>query len=118
MKERIKEIEEKYNRTKRLLDFKNNNSVYLDISFLDDFEFLLSLCKNRKLGKDITDRYIGMLEAFECDMKLAKDSQLRLINLQKLIDKKDFYVLKDIKLLEELSFYLRNKNCSIVTEEK
>lgn len=116
MKDRIKEIEEKYHNSNCYLDLKNN-TVTLEISFLEDFEFLLDLCKNRRLGKDITDRYIRMLEAFECDMNLARDNKMRLMGLQQLIDDEDFYVLRDIKLLEELSFYLRNKNCSIVMEE-
>lgn len=116
MKDRIKEIEEKYHNSNCYLDLKNN-TVTIEISFLDDFKFLLDLCKNRKLGKDITDRYIGMIESFEWNMNLPKDRQIRLSSLQQLIDEKDFDVLKDIKLLKELSFNLRNKKCSIVMEE-
>lgn len=58
--------------------------------------------------KDVTNKYINMIEAFECDFSLAKSSYRKISYLQDGIDKKDENLMEDINLLEELSFGLRH----------
>lgn len=67
--------------------------------------------------KDITEKYVHMIEAFECDFSLAidKDSDFDLGELQQQINEKSNYILlRDIYLLEELSFNLRHNKYKIV----
>lgn len=67
---------------------------------------------------DVTERYIDMIHAFECDFSLAldRDSDFSLIELQTQIDEKSNpRLFHDINLLEELSFDLRHNNLRIVT---
>ena len=67
--------------------------------------------------KDITEKYVHMIEAFECDFSLAidKDSNFDLGELQQQINEKSNYILlRDICLLKELSFNLRHNKCKIV----
>lgn len=66
--------------------------------------------------KDITEKYVHMIEAFECDFSLAidKDSDFDLGELQQQINEKSNYILlRDICLLEELSFNLRHNKFKI-----
>lgn len=67
--------------------------------------------------KDITEKYIHMIEAFECDFSLAidKDSNFDLEELQQQINEKSNYILlRDIYLLKELSFNLRHNKYKIL----
>lgn len=59
--------------------------------------------------KDVTEKYTYVLQAFECDMTLARDGKHPLE-----LDFNNEKVLKDINLLEELSFELRHGNAKIV----
>ena len=55
-----------------------------------------------------TDKFNRMIESFECDFTLARDSkEYSLSILQSQIDKGDKKLLADIELLEELSYLLR-----------
>lgn len=63
--------------------------------------------------KDVTNKYINMIEAFECDFVLAKDGKERLTSLQQNIEDKDKDLLEDINLLQELSFNLRHNRAKI-----
>lgn len=66
--------------------------------------------------KDITEKYVHMIEAFECDFSLAidKDSNFDLGELQQQINEKSNYILlRDICLLKELSFNLRHNKFKI-----
>ncbi len=60
-----------------------------------------------------TDKYTSMLEAFECDLLLAKDKSHSLSELDKSLQDEDSRISKDLKLLEELSFLLRNGKAEI-----
>lgn len=68
---------------------------------------------------DITDKFKDMIESFECDFLVAKDNpdKYSLNNLQKLIESEDKKILKDIDLLQELSFMLRHGQAQIITFE-
>ena len=55
-----------------------------------------------------TDKFTNMLEAFECDLRLAKDDRRSLSEFDKPLQDKDSKISKDLELLEELSFLLRN----------
>ena len=66
--------------------------------------------------KDVTEKYANMIEAFECDFVLAKQGARSLNYLQQLINGKDEDILRDIELLEELSFNLRHNRIKIYEE--
>ena len=59
--------------------------------------------------KDMTEKYMYMVQSFECDMTLARDGKHPLE-----LDFNNERVLKDVNLLEELSFELRHGNAKIV----
>lgn len=67
--------------------------------------------------KDITSKYIDMIDSFDCDFQLAKDRKFTLKSIQILINMKNKQIIKDIKLLNELSFMLRHKQAKIVLVE-
>ena len=51
--------------------------------------------------KDLTEKYVNMIEAFECDFVLAIGGARNLSSLQQNIEEKEPYLLKDIELLQE-----------------
>lgn len=53
-----------------------------------------------------TDKYTNMIEAFECDLRLAKDGRNSLSDFDADLQKDDSKISKDLELLEELSFLL------------
>ena len=66
--------------------------------------------------KDVTNKYLQMLEAFTSDFDILynHDDFEFFDELKKLIKEKDEQMIKDIELLEELSFNLRRKKLKIV----
>ena len=60
-----------------------------------------------------TDKYTNMIEAFECDLRLAKDSRHSLAELDVSLRENDSKISKDLELLEELSFLLRHGKAEI-----
>lgn len=62
-----------------------------------------------------TYKFNNMISAFQADFSLAmKDNNnIRMANLDDLIEKKDESLLRDIKLLEELEWMLRNGKAEI-----
>lgn len=71
--------------------------------------------------KDVTEKYAGMIAAFECDFSLARDSGSRAFGLDELqikIEQGDRRLLRDIDLLEKLSFGIRNGKLRILAVEK
>lgn len=66
--------------------------------------------------KDMTNKYLQMLESFTSDFDLPyiHDDFEFFDELKKLIKEKDEQMIKDIELLEELSFDLRRKKLKIV----
>ena len=68
--------------------------------------------------EDKTAKYVSMIEAFECDFVLARDGKKDLNLLAQALKNKDKYLFNDIKLLEELSFNLRNGKLKIISLEE
>ena len=67
-----------------------------------------------------TEKYNTMISAFQCDFSLAKEDGInhRLADLDDLIKAKDQNILRDIELLEELEWMLRNGKAEIhIVEE-
>lgn len=60
-----------------------------------------------------TERFNNMISAFQCDLSLAKDKSHRLVMLDRKIKNGDERILKDIELLEELEWMLRNGKAEI-----
>lgn len=60
-----------------------------------------------------TTKFNNMISAFQCDFSLAKDGIHKLSELDKKIEQKDSSLLKDIDLLEELEWLLRNGKAEI-----
>ena len=60
-----------------------------------------------------TNKYTNMLEAFECDLRLAKDNEFSLSELDDALQDDTSKISKDLELLEELSFLLRNGKAEI-----
>lgn len=62
-----------------------------------------------------TNKFNHMISAFQCDFTLAKenDNDRKLADLDDLIEKKDENLLRDIELLEELEWLLRNGKAEI-----
>lgn len=60
-----------------------------------------------------TKKFNNMIEAFECDFVLARDGTHSLQELEKRIKAGDVRLLKDIELLEELSWLLRHGEAEI-----
>ena len=73
--------------------------------------------KNYIKRNDVTEKYVNMLESFECDFVLARDGERDLNHLKQGLQDKDKALLDDIKLLEELSFDLRHKKAKIIQVE-
>ena len=62
-----------------------------------------------------TEKFNNMISSFQCDFTLAKenDNYRKLADLDDLIEKKDENLLRDIELLEELEWLLRNGKAEI-----
>lgn len=74
--------------------------------------------EGKAMYKNVTDKYLNMIEAFECDFSIAKNyNKYEKINsLRQLIEDQDKDLLKDIELLEELSFNLRHGILKLMEE--
>lgn len=68
---------------------------------------------------ETTKKYLNMIQAFECDFRLEIDEPLE-HNISKLLRNKKLNkkLLKDIELLEELSFNLRHEKIEIVEKKE
>lgn len=69
-------------------------------------------------NEDMTDKYINMIEAFECDFDLAEEDYTKIDWLKNLLMVKDSKLIKDIDLLKELSFNLRHGKVKIINVEE
>lgn len=69
-------------------------------------------------AEDQTEKYAGMIEAFECDFNLALDEENghSLDGLQLKIDQNDERMLSDIELLQELSYGIRHGSIKIIEQ--
>ena len=59
---------------------------------------------------DVTEKYVYMIQAFECDFELARTNAYDLNSIDLTNDR----VSKDIDLLAELSYLLRHKKVKII----
>ena len=67
-----------------------------------------------------TDKFNNMISSFQCDFSLARkdDNNRALADLDDLIKVKDENLMRDIDLLEELEWMLRNGKAEIhIVEE-
>lgn len=67
--------------------------------------------------KDVTEKFLKMIEAFECDFVLARDSGKSLVEIQTALQSKNEKLLNDIRLMEYLSFGLRHGTIKIYEKE-
>lgn len=68
--------------------------------------------------KNVTDKYLDMIEAFECDFSVAKNynEYEKLDWLKHSLKNQDKDLIRDIELLEELSFNLRHGKIKLMEE--
>lgn len=64
--------------------------------------------------KDLSEKFVYMIEAFECDFDRALDDLSIVDNLKEAIKNKNERLLNDIELLRELSFLLRHGEAKII----
>lgn len=102
----IEEIKEKY---------KKSNKYMLCLSY-EDIGILIEMLDKRIKGKDVTKKYENMIEAFECDFNLPfnYNDYTMFDDLKRLIQNKNSRLVKDIELLQELSFGIRYGNLKII----
>jgi hypothetical protein len=71
---------------------------------------------------DVTDEYKNMIESFECDFSLASDGEYSLYQLEDTLKEENVEfntrLVKDIELLEKLSYGLRYEKLKIVEVEE
>lgn len=71
---------------------------------------------------DVTDEYKNMIESFECDFSLAKEGAYSLSQLEDALKEENvgfnIRLVKDIELLEKLSYGLRYGKLKIVEIEE
>lgn len=71
---------------------------------------------------DVTDEYKNMIESFECDFSLTRDGECNLSQLEDALKKENIgfntRLVKDIELLEKLSYGLRYEKLKIVEVEE
>lgn len=60
-----------------------------------------------------TDKFNDMISSIQCDFSLAKDGTRKLAELDTKIENKEPRIMKDIELLEELEWMLRNGKAAI-----
>lgn len=98
-------------------------------NFADDLENCSDLNNARKMAidalhdkstEDQTEKYAAMIESFECDFSLAAEPNRKrgLGDLQVKIEQGDKRMLADIKLLQELSYGVRNGILRIVKQSE
>ena len=63
--------------------------------------------------KDVTENFSTMIRAFENDFVSARDNRISLIELQTELQCKNKFLLKDINLLEYLSYGVRHGTIKI-----
>lgn len=60
-----------------------------------------------------TERFNKMISAFQCDFSLAKEGDFKLADLDQKIKNREPNLMRDIELLEELEWMLRNGKAEI-----
>ena len=102
----IEEIKRKY---------KKSSKYMLYLSY-EDVGNLIQLVEMLDKQKDVTKRYENMIEAFEGDFNLSFNyNDFTMFDyLKRLIQIKNKRLVKDIELLQELSFGIRYGNLKII----
>lgn len=111
-----------YDKMIALSQLTNYGVIYLDEYNLpiDDEYLLEELVKGEKMNKeqkDVTSRYLSVIDGFSCDFGSAlekKGSAYNLATLDALIAAGDVVLIEDIHKLCELAFNLRRGKCKII----
>lgn len=110
-----------YDKMIALSQLTNYGVIYLDEYNLpiDDEYLLEELVKGEKMNKeqkDVTSRYLSVIDGFSCDFgsALEKGSTYNLAILDALIASGDVDLIEDIHKLCELAFNLRRGKCKII----
>lgn len=95
--------------------YKKSSKYMLYLSY-EDVGNLIQLVEMLDKQKDVTKRYENMIEAFECDFNLPFNYNdfTMFDDLKRLIQNKNKRLVKDIELLQELSFGIRYGNLKII----
>ena len=105
----IEEIKRKYKKS-------NKYKLYLSYEEVGNLIQLVEMLDKQIKQKDVTKRYENMIEAFECDFNLPFNYNdfTMFDDLKRLIQNKNKRLVKDIELLQELSFGIRYGNLKII----
>ena len=95
--------------------YKKSSNYMLYVSY-EDVGNLIQLVEMLDKQKDVTKKYENMIEAFECDFNLPFNYNdfTMFDDLKRLIQNKNKRLVKDIELLQELSFGIRYGNLKII----
>ena len=95
--------------------YEKSNKYMLYVSY-EDVGNLIQLVEMLDKQKDVTKKYENMIQAFECDFNLPfnYDDFTMFDDLKRLIRNKNKRLVKDIELLQELSFGIRYGNLKII----
>lgn len=95
--------------------YKKSNKYTLYLSY-EDVGNLIQLVEMLDKQKDVTKKYENMIQAFECDFNLPFNYNdfTMFDDLKRLIQNKNKRLVKDIELLQELSFGIRYGNLKII----
>lgn len=90
----------------------------LDVSE-DDIKLYHSYIEERKknMGKNVTEKYQNMIEAFSADFQIAIDDTSKLEDLANQIEHKAKRLMQDIDLLDELEYGIRYGKLIIIEKE-
>ena len=105
----FEEIKRKYKKS-------NKYKLYLSYEDVGNLIQLVEMLDKQIKQKDVTKRYENMIEAFECDFNLPFNYNdfTMFDDLKRLIQNKNKRLVKDIELLQELSFGIRYGNLKII----
>ena len=105
----FEEIKRKYKKSSKYM-------LYLSYEDVGNLIQLVEMLDKQIKQKDVTKRYENMIEAFECDFNLPFNYNdfTMFDDLKRLIQNKNKRLVKDIELLQELSFGIRYGNLKII----
>ena len=105
----FEEIKRKYKKSSKYM-------LYLSYEDVGNLIQLVERLDKQIKQKDVTKRYENMIEAFECDFNLPFNYNdfTMFDDLKRLIQNKNKRLVKDIELLQELSFGIRYGNLKII----
>ena len=109
---RIKNLIEKQSKEIEELNKSDESKEQSSMKYYNLYKELVDKIK----AKDVTKKYENMIEAFECDFNLPFNYNdfTMFDDLKRLIQNKNKRLVKDIELLQELSFGIRYGNLKII----